>query len=58
MLNAHRFAFGDDRTIIAGINLTIVTLPRKVEGINLVRVLMNGDEYETFYCDILKHCDV
>lgn len=56
-LNAYRLAFGDDRPLLAGERLTLITTPRKVGGINLVRVLVGVHEYETFYCDILKHCE-
>lgn len=56
-LDAHRFAFCEDRPLGAGCRLTVLTAPRKIDGINLVRVRVGDIECETFYCDVLKHCE-
>ena len=56
-LDAHLFAFGRTVSLSTG-ELTVLTPPRKIDGINLVRVLTGGQEYETFYCDVLKHCEL
>lgn len=41
-----------------GASLIIMTKPRKIQNINLVRVKVNVQgEYEVFYCDLLTHCE-
>lgn len=54
-LDAHMLLFGKSKSVAGYV--TILTLPRKVEGVNLVRVAFGGSEYECFYSDVLKHCE-
>lgn len=55
MLDSYRMLFGLERAVVPGTTMTVLTLPRKKEGINLVRVkLSDRTEGEVFYCDILK----
>lgn len=62
-LDAHLFLFGKSKSISAGNQLIIGTIPRKIDGINLVQVLYSENNvsttaHEVFYCDILKHCEI
>jgi hypothetical protein len=34
-----------------------LTKPRKIDGVNLVRVRVENTEYEVFYCDLLRNCE-
>ena len=55
-LDEYRMLFGDEKMSLVEYELEVVTKPRKQrDGINLVRVkLADGNEYEVFYCNILK----
>jgi len=59
-LDAHMCLSGHAKEMLSGGQLVVVTKPRKNEHhINLVRVRVNTqDEFECFYCDVLKHCEV
>lgn len=58
-MNAYRMLFGEAWDMLDGGVCHVVTGPRKVEGINLVRVKVNSvEEFEVFYCDVIKHCEV
>lgn len=59
------------RTVVivpSGTRLRVVTKPRKLDGINIVRVrrdagpYMSGrpddtNEYEVYYCDLVNNCE-
>jgi hypothetical protein len=60
-LNAHRTFMKDCNVfdMLEGGMLAVVTKPRKIDNINLVRVRVNSkDEYEVFCCDLLNHCEL
>ncbi len=58
-LNASLCCFGVTKKIAEDARVSIVSFPRKKEGINLVRVKVDdGREYECFYCDVIKNCEI
>jgi hypothetical protein len=58
-LDAYRMLSGGSWDMLDGGICHVITGPRKLEGINLVRVKVNAEqEFEVFYCDVLKHCEV
>lgn len=57
-LNPHLIMFpGMGFTLLGSGTVKVLSLPRKIDGINLVRVEVGGKEYEVYYCDILNHCE-
>lgn len=57
ILDAYRYLFGESKGLPGGRFLTVVAGPRKVEGINLVRVKIDEYEFEVYYCDLLRECE-
>ncbi len=56
-LDPHLILSGRTRTLPDHTILIVVSRPRKLDGINLVRVRINeADEYECYYCDIVSNC--
>jgi len=57
-MDAHLILFGKSWELLPNNPFTILTKPRRKDGINLVKVKMyGGQEYECYYCDVLKNCE-
>lgn len=55
MIDSYRMLFGLERAVVPDTTMTVLTLPRKKDGVNLVRVkLSDRSEGEVFYCELLK----
>ena len=61
LLNPHLVLSVKPGQLTSGKQLIVVTLPRKKDNINLVRVRVlsapENQEYECYYCDVLQHCE-
>lgn len=56
IIDGYQFLSGKAKICPENTLITILTLPRKIERINLVRIqILPGVEGEVFYCDILKN---
>ncbi len=58
-LDPHLMLSGKSWDMLDGGVLHVVSKPRKIDGINLVRVQVNqSEQFECYYCDILSRCEL
>jgi len=56
IVDGHLFLGNKSWITPSGNSIMVLTKPRKIGRINLVRISFSGREGEVFYCDVLGKC--